>query len=440
MKMKKLLAVALTASLGVAAAAPAVAATDITLFRFFGSCNDQYANVTHLDKAVGECGIIQVLTNKFNAEHKGNIAVKTQAVDWGTYYNRLNATFMNRNPPAVAVMHRSHLADYVARHLLTPLNGLFKKVGINTKDFVPAALKSVTFNGKIYALPFDLHAILWHMNTGLLKKAGLVGADGQPRIPNSVDQLMAQAKQFKKATGKPYILLAGSVDPMVTRLFETLVWQQGGHLVDSDLKHADIDSPDAHKALALINTLIDKGYMAAQYNYTDAQQAFLDGKGGVIINGTWVINAYDQQASNKSSALHSYAVATFPTLYSQPAVWADGHCWVMPRGGATGDQRDAAAKLLKYFYDHDLAWSHTGHLPVRESVLKSDAFRDLPHRKAILSTTHEARGIPGATRSQAGIQDALNQQLQATYLTGKSQDAALKAAQKRVDAILSGRH
>lgn len=440
MKMKKLLAVALTATLGLTAAVPAVAATDITLFRFFGSCNDQYGQVTNLNKAVGECGIIQVLTNKFNAKYKGDIHVKTQAVDWGTYYNRLNATFMNRNPPAVAVMHRSHLADYVPRHLLTPLGGLFQKAGINTSDFVPAALKSVTFNGKIYALPFDLHAILWHMNTGLLKKAGLVGDDGQPEIPSSVDQLMAQAKQFKQATGKPYIVLAGSVDPMVTRLFETLVWQQGGHLIDSDLKHADLDSPAAHKALALINTLIDKGYMAAQYNYSDAQQAFLDGKGGVIINGTWVINDYDQQAADKTTALRSYAVATFPTLYSKPAVWADGHTWVMPRGGATGDQRDAAAKLLKYFYDHDLAWSHTGHLPVRKSVLKSQAFRNLPHREAILSTTQEARGIPGATRSQAGIEDALNQQLQATYLTGKSQDAALKAAQAKVEAILAGRH
>jgi len=438
--MRRLLAASLAATLGLATTVPALAATDITLFRFFGSCNDQYAGVTDLDKAVGECGIIQVLTNKFNAEHKGDIAVKTQAVDWGTYYNRLNATFVNRNPPAVAVMHRSHLGDYAARHLLTPLDDLFKQVGIDKSDFVPAALKGVTFDGKIYALPFDLHAILWHMNTGLLGKAGLVGDDGQPTIPKSVDELMAQAKKFKDATGKPYLLLAGSVDPMVTRLFETLVWQQGGHLIDSDLKHANIDSPEAHKALALINELIDKGYMAAKYNYTESQQAFLDGEGAVLINGTWVINDYDQQASNKASALSGYAVSTFPTLYSEPAVWADGHCWVMPRGGARGDQRQAAAKLLKYFYDNDLAWSHTGHLPVRASVLNGDAFRSLPHRDAILSTTNEARGVPGATRSQAGIQDALNEQLQATYLTGKDQDAALKAAQKRVDGILSGRH
>ena len=74
MKMKTLLqaTLLLVATLG---APPARAATEITLFRFFGGCSDEYANVTDLSKAVGECGIIQVLTNKFNAENKEGITV-----------------------------------------------------------------------------------------------------------------------------------------------------------------------------------------------------------------------------------------------------------------------------------------------------------------------------------------------------------------------------
>ena len=76
-----LLSGALLAPLGAAAQNK----TEITLLRFFGGCADEYANVTDLDKAVGECGVIQVLTNKFNAENKEGITVKTQNVDWNAY-------------------------------------------------------------------------------------------------------------------------------------------------------------------------------------------------------------------------------------------------------------------------------------------------------------------------------------------------------------------
>ena len=47
-------------ALGHAAPAQSV---EITLLRFFGDCAGEYSNVTDLDKAVGECGIIQVLTD-----------------------------------------------------------------------------------------------------------------------------------------------------------------------------------------------------------------------------------------------------------------------------------------------------------------------------------------------------------------------------------------
>lgn len=414
----------------------ATAASDITLFRFFGSCNDQYSGVTELDKAVGECGIIQVLTNRFNATNDLGARVDTQAVDWGSYYNRLNASMVNRNPPAVAVMHRSYIGDYAARRLLTPLDDKLAAAGIDKGDLAPAALEGVTYEGTVYALPFDLHAILWHMNTGLLDEGGLVDS-GAPVIPGSVDELMAQAEQFKQATGKPYLLLAGSVDPMVTRLFETLVWQQGGHVVSDDLSTAGVDSDAGREALGLINTLIDKGYMAAQYNYTDAQQAFLNGEGAVLINGTWVIDEYSEQAESGSGALAAYAVDAFPTLYGEPAVWADSHTWVLPRGGATGEAQDAAVAFLGHLYANNLVWARTGHLPVRTSVLEGEALAELPHRSDILRTADDARSVPLATRRQSAIQDALNEQLQATYLTGKDQGEALAEAQRRINDILA---
>lgn len=438
MKTKTLLSLAGGALLTASLIPTAGADTTITLYRFFGACTDEYGDVTDLSKAVGECGIIQVMTNKFNAENGEGITVKTQTVDWGSYYNRLSATYASGNTPAVAVMHRSQLPNYVVRRLVEPLGESFEKVGIDTSDFVETAQKAITINDTVYALPFDIHALLWHMNVGLLKEAGLVDENGNPKVPGSVDELLEQAAIFKEKTGKPYLAMAGTVDPMVTRLFETLIWQQGGKIIGEDLKTATLDTPEAKKALALIDKLFQEGYMTAQLDYAGAEQAFLNGEAGVIINGTWVVDSYNAQAQNPDTPLGEYAVQYFPMLYSQDAVWSDSHMWVLPRGGTKSEaQQEAALKFLKFINDHNGTWARTGHLPVRKSVLESEDYNSLPFRSEIAKTAEISRGMPAGTQFQFGIQDIVTEELQSTYLTGKDQAQALADAEKRVNELLA---
>lgn len=411
--------------------------TTITLYRFFGSCSDEFGGVTDLDKAVGECGIIQVLTNKFNAENGKDITVETQTVDWGSYYDRLSATYASGDTPDIAVMHRSQLPIYVTRRLVEPLGEDFEKIGIDSSDFVEPALQGITLDDTVYALPFDLHAILWHMNVGLLEEAGLVDENGNPKVPGSVDELLAHANTFTEKTGKPYLAMAGTVDPMVKRLFDTLVWQQGGDIVAEDRKTATIDTPEAKEALALINKLFKEGHMTPQHDYPAAEQAFLNGEAGVLINGTWVVDSYNNQAANPDTPLAKYAVQYFPTLYAQDAVWSGSHMWVLPRGSTSGDERDAALAFLKFLNDNNGTWARTGHLPVRTSVIESETFNNLPFRAEIAKTAFISRAYPAGTQFQFGVQDILTEELQSTYLTGKDQAQALADAEKRANELLA---
>ena len=47
----------------------AQAQTQIELQRFFGACEADYGSVTDVSAAVGECGIITALVNKFEADN-----------------------------------------------------------------------------------------------------------------------------------------------------------------------------------------------------------------------------------------------------------------------------------------------------------------------------------------------------------------------------------
>lgn len=433
MMMKTLLpaALLLVTALGTT---PARAATEISLFRFFGGCSDEYANVTDLSKAVGECGVIQVLTNKFNAENKDGITVKTQSVEWGVYYDRLSANVAGRTPPDIAVMHRSVLPNYQVRNLLLPLGKDFAAVGIDTADFAPVAREGVSADGEVWALPFDLHSLLWHVNADLFIQAGLVDAQGQPKLPTSPAELLQHAETMKAKTGKAYFAIPSGADPMPTWQFLSWVWQQGGNIVDAEKRQALLESKESREALRLLNVLYAAGHANPQHDYAAAQQAFLAGQAAVLVNGTWGVDTYAAQAGK--SALKNYVVRDMPGLYGKQVVWSDSHIWVVPRQSRPdAAKQKAVLTFLKFLYDHNFHWARTGHLPVRTSVLQSAELRALPHRSEYTRTATIASALP-PIQYQRALMDLLVNELNSTWLVNKEQDKALADAQRAAASIL----
>ncbi|HEX8706157.1 MAG TPA: extracellular solute-binding protein [Myxococcaceae bacterium] len=433
MKLKTLLsAVTLLTAL---VSTSARAATEITLFRFFGGCSDEYGNVTDVSKAVGECGIIQVLTNKFNAENKEGIVVKTQTAEWGVYYDRLGATMAGGAPPDIAVMHRSVLPNYLARNLLQPLGKSLSDSGVDTNDFLPVAKEAITAKGEMWALPFDVHALVWHVNADLFAKAGLVDDNGQPKMPTSPAELLQHAETMKAKTGKRYFAIPSANDPMPSWQYLSWVWQQGSNIVDAERK-AHLESAESKEALRLLNALYAAGHASIKNDYSGAQQAFLAGEAAVLVNGNWGVETYTAQVKDPKTALKKYVVRDMPRLYGTDAVWSDSHMWVMPKQPRPDPAKQKAAlAFLKFLNDNNLQWARTGHLPVRSSVLQGAELQALPHRTEYTRTATIARAMP-PIEYQRAILDLLVNELNSTWLVNKNPDQALAEAQRRTTQIL----
>jgi multiple sugar transport system substrate-binding protein len=110
--------------------------------------------------------------------------------------------------------------------------------------------------------------------------------------------------------------------------------------------------------------------------------------------------------------------------------------WVIPSPVKNDEERyRAALEVLAFINDHNIDWARTGHMAVRKSVLESDAYAALPHREEYAGTAAIARDTPPSPR-YGGIQDALNRELQAIWLTGKDVDAALADADAQVQDLL----
>ena len=403
-------------------------AQEVTLGRFFGACEDAGTDTT---TSVGEACIIQSIINAADAELDG-ISINTLPTDWGNYYDQIKAAYAGGTPPDVHVLHRHRIPEFAGLGALADISGDLEAAGINASDWAPSALEAVSYNGGIYGVPMDFHANLWHVNMDVMAEAGLV-EDGKPVLPSSPEELLAHAQQVKEATGKDYLAADFAQFPIGVRLVLALMWQQNANIFTED-GTATINTDAGKNAVMAITQLFDAGLANPQLNYADSQQAFLNGEAAILVNGTWVVDFYTAEAAKAEVGLNSYYVADFPTLFETGATWADSHMWSIP-STLEGDDKMAALKVLAFINNHNIDWARTGHMAVRTSVLESAAYTSLPHRDEYTGTAAIAKDTPASERYGA-IQDVLNRELQAVWLTGKSVEAALGDAELEVQDLL----
>ncbi|CAN7584228.1 extracellular solute-binding protein [Pararhizobium sp. LjRoot235] len=438
MHLKKLLFAAVSAG-AIMLVNPSFAATELTVQRFFGACDADFGTNTDVTKAVGECGIITSLINKFNADNP-DIHVSVTTVEWPGY-DQLTAQFASGDAPDIVTIHESVLSDYQSKGLLMPLDAVLKSVGVTPDAFTDAARNGATKDGKIYGLPIDSWTMLYHINMDLFKQADLVNPDGTPILPKSVDELLAQAEQFKQKTGKPYFVqnLANET-ALFTRNLYTYLFQQGSDFF-ADPKHVKLNTPEAKKVVEMYKTIFAKDYTTKDLDYGGAINAFLAGEGGVQLNGTWVVGDYNAQSETNGTALNKggYAVYPYPQLFDGAhAQYADGHTWaVSAKEDRTAEQTAAIGKFLKFFVDNDFDWSRTGHLPAVKSIIASDQFKALPHRDTISAVADLGRSLPSEVQRQFAIQDIIGEELAAATSGQKDTDAALADAETRINELLA---
>lgn len=416
----------------VAATVTGATAQEVTLGRFFGACEDAGTDTT---TSVGEACIIQSIINAASEQIDG-VTVNTLPTDWGNYYDQIKAAYAGGTPPDIHVLHRSALAEFAGLGALADLTDDLAAVGIDPGDWVDAARDAVTVDGRIMAVPMDFHANLWHVNMDLMEQAGLVDDDGAPILPTSPEELLEQAQMVRDATGQDYLAADFAQFPIGVRLVLSLMWQQGENIFTED-GTATIDTEAARNAISAITQLFDAGLANPQLNYADSQQAFLNGEAAILVNGTWVVDLYDAEAANPDVALSNYYVADFPTLFGEGATWADSHMWAIPASVQRDDPEtyQAALQVLAFINDHNIDWARTGHMSVRNSVLSSEAYAALPHRAEYAGTAQIARDTPPSDRYGA-IQDVLNREFQAIWLTDKPVGDALGDAEMDVQDLL----
>jgi multiple sugar transport system substrate-binding protein len=408
--------------------------THIYLQRFFGECGAEYGGSTDVAKAEGECGIITTLVNRFNAENP-DVHIDVNVVAWPGY-PQLTAQVAARDPPDLVTMHEGVISDYALKGLLEPVDNYLRQAGIDQNDFTDASREGVTINGHPYALPWDTHGGLFHVNTALFAKAGLMRG-GKPVLPNSPDEFIAQARQFEQRTGKPYLIQSNVGDPaFAARNLYTYMMAQGAVLFP-DARHIKLDTPVGIQVASFFR-LINTQRLGTQNMDTPAAiAAFINGEGGIYPTGTWMIGSFQQEATTPGRPLYnSYAVFPYPHLWGRWVEYVSGHSWVVPTRKRTPQQRAAIARFFKFMAAHNFDWARTGHIPAFKSVLEDPRFKALPHRADIAPLAAIGRPLPSNVQRQNAIEGIVGEEAAAAFTGQKSIEQGLADAERRVNDML----
>ena len=428
------LALALLALLS-AGCSPGDERTEIVIQRFFGECGAVYGGSTDVAAAETECGILTTIINKFEADNP-DLRVKVNVVAWPGY-PQLSAQIAAGDPPDLVTMHQSVISDYQGRGLLEPTDGVLRQAGIDPASFTAAARAGVVKDDQVYGLPWDTIGRLFHVNTRLMGQAGLM-REGKPVLPNSPEELLQHARQFKQRTGKPYLIQAhvNAPDFHVALLYTYLLAQDV--ILFPDDRRIRINTPEAQRVIALFRQIHQEGLTTRNQDFPAATASFIKGEGGMFPVGTWMIGPYDAEAANPKSALHdSYAVVPFPRLWGEAASFVDGHAWVMPRAKRTQEETAAIARFLGFIAKYNYDWSRTGQLPAFSAVVGTAEFQALPHRADIAALASSGEQLPDYVRRQSAVQGLIGEELEAAVTGVKPIPQALADAERRVNELYS---
>jgi multiple sugar transport system substrate-binding protein len=260
---------------------------------------------------------------------------------------------------------------------------------------------------------------------------------GKPILPNSADELIAQARQFQQRTGKPYLIQSNVGDTAyAARNLWTYMMARGAVLFP-DPKHIRLNTPVGIDVANFFRR-INAEHLGTQNMDTPAAiAAFVSGEGGIYPTGTWMIGSFEQEAETPGRPLYkSYAVFPYPRLWGERVEFVSGHSWVVPARKRTPAQRDAIARFFRFMAAHNSDWARTGHIPAFKAVLDDPRFKALPHRADIAPLAEMGRPLPSYVLRQNAIEGIVGEEAVAGFTGQKPVRQALADAERRVNILL----
>lgn len=367
--------------------------------------------------------IVPKLIDEFNKAYP-NIKVTNNTMQWADYYSKVPAAVRAGQGPDVGAIHGSDPATFAAQQLILPVDDMIQELNLTANDFVPAVFKTISYQNKMWAIPFSVTPLGLYMNDTVLTNAGL----DPSKPPTTGDQYMSMLDTLKSKG------VQGSwVDPFTftgTFQFESLLWQFGGDVYNQDISKAIYNSDAGVQALTWMVNQIKNGYSPANVAQDANFVALQNGKTAFNWNGVWQTSGLATVPNLK------WSTAEVPQIGTQKGVWSSStHFAIYNKKGQDQNKVQAAKVFIDWFVRNSLAWAETGEIPASASVRAMPEFKARAAQQPFvneLAYAHFETPAPGIGDADNTVPTAVNDAI----LMKKSPKQALDDAVTQANQIL----
>lgn len=207
----------------------------------------------------------------FEAEHP-NVSI---SLDFqGNMDQALAIRVAAGEPPEIATMQLERLLYYADLGLLEPATWWFDKYG---DDVVPLA--SIPYKDVRWDIPYALTSEMWWYRQDLFEADGIAP-------PETWEDFLNAAKHFNAPDEDFYgIAIAGGPGEWTAWHYEVLLWQNGGHVFDTNLEPI-VDSMESIEALKFLKELYQYSPPdASTWEWWDSIDAFVTERVAISMYG-----------------------------------------------------------------------------------------------------------------------------------------------------------
>jgi multiple sugar transport system substrate-binding protein len=358
------------------------------------------------DFLTGGDGIrMKKLIEDFNAEHQGAIEIQATTLEWGVpFYTKVQTSAAIGEGPDVMTYHQSRLPISVDNGSLSEITDAdLAAMGLSAADYPADTWDAAHVDGKLYAIPFDLHPVVLYYNKDILAANGLLGDDGLPTGLEGVDNLKAALKKIQDGGTTWGMANFTSNGDFAQRYFYSFLKQQDGELMTDGEFLAGDNLDKMVNAVQLFADLIAEGYMPGNTEYPAALALFTTGEAAFHINGVWEVPSMTDLAAQGKLGFEWGAVE-IPAFFGKTGTYADSHAFSIPNNvgnPATPEKHAAVLEVISWMAKHSLYWATAGHIPAYKPVTDSADYQAMEPNATYSVLT--ARVIYDAPTKFAGV-------------------------------------
>ncbi len=372
-----------------------------------------------------ELPIIQPQVQAFEKAHPG-YKVEVEQLTWQNGFDKIVAAFASGEVPDLCELGSTWAPQFASE-------GVLREVTPEAASMRDAYLmwEPVTYGDKIFGFPWVVGTRALFYNKTLFARAGLESTKG----PETWPELLEDAKRIR-ALGKEIYGYGENVGErhVLYKKYLPFAWSNGGSVLSPDGKKAALNSPQDKQALEFLVSLRPYAMIERQ----DAlDQAFTQGKIGLLVSGAWLLRTIPQDAPNLR-----YGVALIPKPDRDRGIHASflgGEMLVIPMKAKNPEGALALAQfLIQSGNSSALAKAVKTVQPATKGVPDDPYFANDPYQKVFFEQAKTAIHPPTHPK-WVEMQEILNDALEQAFYKKQTPSQALDLANARIDSILIGR-